>query len=193
MALNLIKVGHALRVHDIKREAAKNLIEDGATWADSPQAAAEGAEAVFLSLPMPAHVEEVVLADNGVLAGITSGKTIIDMSTNAPSVVKELAKMANAQGVAFLDAPVSGGVRGARKGTLAIMVGGEKAVYDSCEPVLKCMGSNVFHVGDIGAGNVAKLVNNISDDGRRRSVDSRSEGRSRSQCVVEDCEGEQWQ
>ena len=161
MALNLIKGGHSLHVHDIKREAAENLIEDGATWADSPQAAAEGAEAVFLSLPMPAHVEAVVLSDTGVLAGIASGKTIVDMSTNAPTVVKELAKKANNQGVAFLDAPVSGGVRGARKGTLAIMVGGDKAVYDSCEPVLKCMGNNVFHVGDIGAGNVAKLVNNM--------------------------------
>ena len=161
MALNLIKGGHSLRIHDIKREATENLIEDGATWVYSAQAAAQGAEVVFLSLPMPAHVEEVALSDNGVLAGIASGKTIVDMSTNAPSVVKELAQKANAEGVAFLDAPVSGGVRGARKGTLAIMVGGDKAVYDRCEPALKCMGSNVFHVGDIGAGNVAKLVNNM--------------------------------
>ena len=161
MALNLLKAGHTLQVYDIKQEAAENLIEDGATWVENPKAAATGVEAVYLSLPMPAHVEEVVLADNGALAGIAAGKTIVDMSTNAPTVVKRLAEKANAQGVRFLDAPVSGGVRGARKGTLAIMVGGDKAVYESCEPTLQCMGSNVFHVGEIGAGNVAKLVNNM--------------------------------
>lgn len=161
MANNLLKAGHALQVNDIKPDAAENLLADGATWADSPKAAAEGVEAVFLSLPMPAHVEEVVLADNGVLAGIARGKTIVDMSTNSPSVVKALAEKTRAQGVHFLDAPVSGGVRGARKGTLAIMVGGERAVYDACETTLRCMGSNVFHVGDVGAGNVAKLVNNM--------------------------------
>ncbi len=161
MALNLLKAGHSLQVYDIKQEAAGNLIEDGATWVESPKAAATGVEVICLSLPMPAHVEEVVLADNGALAGIAKGKTIIDMSTNSPTVVKRLAEQVNAQGVHFLDAPVSGGVRGARKGTLAIMVGGDKAVYDSCESVLQCMGSNVFHVGAIGAGNVAKLVNNM--------------------------------
>ena len=161
MALNLIKGGHSLQVFDVNKEAAQNLIEDGATWVDSPKAAAEGAEAIYLSLPMPRHVEEVVLADNGALAGIGKGKTIVDLSTNSPTVVQGLAKKTNAQGVNFLDAPVSGGVRGARKGTLAIMVGGDKAVYDSCEPALKCMGGNVFHVGDIGAGNIAKLANNM--------------------------------
>ncbi len=161
MALNLLKAGHALQVYDIKQEAASNLIAEGAIWVESPKAAATGAEAVCLSLPMPAHVEEVVLADKGALAGLAPGKTIIDMSTNSPTVVKELAARANAQGVHFLDAPVSGGVRGARKGTLAIMVGGDKAVYETCEPMLHCMGSNVFHVGAIGAGNVAKLVNNM--------------------------------
>ena len=161
MALNLIKGGHSLQVYDVNKEAAANLIEDGATWVDSPKAAAESVEAIYLSLPMPKHVEEVVLANNGALAGMAKGKTIVDMSTNSPTVVQALAEKTNAQGVNFLDAPVSGGVRGARKGTLAIMVGGDKAVYDSCEPALKCMGSNVFHVGDIGAGNVAKLVNNM--------------------------------
>ena len=146
MALNLLKAGHSLQVYDIKQEAAGNLIEDGATWVESPKAAATGVEAICLSLPMPAHVEEVILADNGALAGIAKGKTIIDMSTNSPTVVQRLAEQVNAQGVNFLDAPVSGG---------------DKAVYDSCESVLQCMGSNVFHVGDIGAGNVAKLVNNM--------------------------------
>ena len=101
MALNLLKAGHSLQVYDIKQEAAGNLIEDGATWVESPKAAATGVEAICLSLPMPAHVEEVVLADNGALAGIATGKTIIDMSTNSPTVVKRLAEQVNAQGGAF--------------------------------------------------------------------------------------------
>jgi 3-hydroxyisobutyrate dehydrogenase len=161
MAMNLIKAGHALQVFDVKREAAANLIEAGATWAGSPKDAATGVEAILLSLPMPADVERVVLADNGVLAGTQSGRTIIDMSTNSPTVVRSLAEKTQAKGVNFLDAPVSGGVRGARNATLAIMVGGDKAVYDQYEAVLKAMGANVFHCGAIGAGNVVKLVNNM--------------------------------
>jgi 2-hydroxymethylglutarate dehydrogenase len=161
MALNLMKAGHSLQVHDIRREAAKNLEEAGATWANSPKDAASGVEAVFLSLPMPADVERVVLADNGVLSNMQIGRTIIDMSTNSPTVVRDLAASTKAKGVTFLDAPVSGGVRGARNATLAIMVGGDKAVYEKYEPVLKTLGANVFHCGDIGAGNVVKLVNNM--------------------------------
>lgn len=161
MALNLSKAGHSLLVHDIKREAAANLEEAGATWVNSAKEAATGVEATFLSLPMPADVERVVLAENGVLAGMRSGGTIIDMSTNSPSVVRGLAEKTKAKGVAFLDAPVSGGVRGARNATLAIMVGGEKAVYDQYEPVLKAMGANIFHCGAVGTGNVVKLVNNM--------------------------------
>ncbi len=161
MAMNLVKAGHSVHVTDLRREAATNLEEAGAPWADSPQAAAKGAAFTFLSLPMPKDVEQVVLADNGVLSGSESGSVIVDMSTNAPTTVKSLAEKTQAKGVAFLDAPVSGGVRGARNASLAIMVGGDKGVYDSCEPLLKVMGANVFHVGDVGTGNVAKLVNNM--------------------------------
>jgi 3-hydroxyisobutyrate dehydrogenase len=161
MALNLMKAGHSLQVHDIRREAAKNLEEAGAAWADSPKDAASGVEAAFLSLPMPADVERVVLAENGLLAGMQRGRTIIDMSTNSPKVVRSLATTAKAKGIVFLDAPVSGGVRGARNGTLAIMVGGDKVVYETYEPVLKAIGTNIFYCGDIGAGNVVKLVNNM--------------------------------
>lgn len=161
MAMNLVKAGHSVQVTDLRREAGSNLEEAGARWVESPQAAAQGSTFTFLSLPKPKDVELVVLADNGVLAGSESGSVIVDMSTNAPTTVKDLAEKTQAKGVAFLDAPVSGGVRGARNGSLAIMVGGDKGVYDNCEPVLKIMGENVFYVGDIGAGNVAKLVNNM--------------------------------
>lgn len=161
MAMNLVKAGHSVLVTDLRRDAASNLEEAGARWVDSPQAAAQGSEFTFLSLPKPEDVDLVVLAENGVLSGCASGGVIVDMSTNAPTAVKDLAEKTQAKGVAFLDAPVSGGVRGARNGSLAIMVGGDKIVYDNCEPVLKVMGANVFYVGEIGAGNVAKLVNNM--------------------------------
>ena len=161
MALNLIKAGHSLLVHDIRREAATNLEEAGATWVNSTKEAATGVEVAFLSLPMPADVERVVLAENGALAGMRSGGTIIDMSTNSPAVVRGLAEKTKAKGVTFLDAPVSGGVRGARNATLAVMVGGDKVVYEKYELLLKAIGSNVFHCGDSGAGNVVKLVNNM--------------------------------
>jgi 3-hydroxyisobutyrate dehydrogenase len=161
MAANLQKAGHALQVHDIKREAAQNLLDAGATWVNSPKEAATGVDYVFLSLPMPADVERVVLSENGVLTAMKSGGLIVDMSTNSPTVVRGLAEKTKAKGVTFIDAPVSGGVRGARNATLAIMAGGDKAAYDKCEPLLKAMGANVFYCGDIGAGNVVKLVNNM--------------------------------
>lgn len=161
MALNLLKAGHSLQIHDLRREAAANLEEAGAIWVNSPKEAATGTDVAFLSLPMPADVERVVLADSGVLAGMERGGTIIDMSTNSPTVVRSLAEKTQAKGVAFLDAPVSGGVRGARNATLAVMVGGDKTVYDTYESVLKAIGANVFYVGGVGAGNVAKLVNNM--------------------------------
>jgi 3-hydroxyisobutyrate dehydrogenase len=161
MAANLQKAGHGLQVYDIKREAAQNLLDAGATWANSPKEAATGVDYVFLSLPMPADVERVVLSEDGVLAAMKSGGIIVDMSTNSPTVVRSLAEKTKAKGVTFIDAPVSGGVRGARNATLAIMAGGDKAAYDKCEPLLKAMGANVFYCGDIGAGNVVKLVNNM--------------------------------
>jgi 3-hydroxyisobutyrate dehydrogenase len=161
MAANLQKAGHTLQVHDIKREAAQNLLDAGATWVNSPKEAATGVDIVFLSLPMPSDVERVVLSDNGVLTAMNSGGIIVDMSTDSPSVVRSLAEKTKAKGVTFIDAPVSGGVRGARNATLAIMAGGDKAAYDTCEPLLKAMGANVFYCGDIGTGNVVKLVNNM--------------------------------
>jgi 3-hydroxyisobutyrate dehydrogenase len=160
MATNVLKGGHQLTVHDLRREAADALIDAGATWADSAKAACAGVEAVLLSLPAPPDVEEVVTADHGVLAGLSSGSTIIDLSTNAPSMVRSLSERAAQQGIGFLDAPVSGGTRGARDATLAVMVGGEAETFSRFEPVLRCIGPNVFHTGAIGTGNVAKLINN---------------------------------
>ena len=160
MATNLAKAGHDLTVNDLRREAADPVLEAGATWADSPMAAARGAEAVFLSLPGPKDVEEVVTAANGVLAGMSEGSTVIDLSTNSPSMVRKLCGVAAERKIGFLDSPVSGGTRGAREATLAVMVGGDAELYARFEPALKAIGPNVFHTGEIGTGNVAKLINN---------------------------------
>ncbi len=161
MAANILGAGHGLTVHDLDREATRELEAAGARWADSPKAVAAGAEVVCLSLPGPPEVEELVIGSGGLLDAMESGSVLVDLSTNSPSLVKRLAERAAERGVGFLDAPVSGGVRGARKGTLAVMVGGEPETFATCAPLFEAMGDNVFHVGEVGSGNVAKLVNNM--------------------------------
>ena len=161
MANNLLVAGHDLTVTDIRKEVAAPLLDQGASWAETPREVAAASDVTMLSLPMPADVEKVVTAEDGVLAGAAPGSTIIDLSTNAPSMVRALAVTAAAQDVGFLDAPVSGGVYGARKATLAVMVGGDAELFEQHRPLFDAIGSNVFHVGDIGAGNVAKLINNM--------------------------------
>ncbi|MDH4145255.1 MAG: NAD(P)-dependent oxidoreductase [Acidimicrobiia bacterium] len=161
MAANVLAKGNQLTVFDLRRESADNLVAEGAAWADGPAAAAAAGEVVMMSLPKPPDVEAVVAGPGGVFEGVAPGSVIVDLSTNSPEVVKKLAAMAAERGVGFLDAPVSGGVVGARKGTLAVMVGGDAAQYDRCKPLFDAIGANVFHVGDVGAGNVAKLVNNM--------------------------------
>ena len=161
MAANLLAAGHELTVTDIRKEIAEPLLANGATWADTAKEVAAASDVTMLSLPMPADVEKVVTADDGVLAGAAPGSTIIDLSTNSPSVVRALAVTTAAKGIGFLDAPVSGGIYGARKGTLAVMVGGDAELFEQHRPLFDVIGGNVFHVGDVGAGNVAKLINNM--------------------------------
>jgi len=162
MAANLLKgADRALTVHDARREAAAELVAAGATWAGSPAEVARASEVVFLSLPGPPQVEDVVEGKDGVFAGSAAGATVIDLSTNSPTVVRRLAEEAVKRSIDFLDAPVSGGVRGARKGTLAVMVGGDVSVFARRRPLLESIGDKIFHVGGVGSGNVAKLVNNM--------------------------------
>jgi 3-hydroxyisobutyrate dehydrogenase-like beta-hydroxyacid dehydrogenase len=161
MATNLLRAGHELTVTDVNQEACSNLLDGGAAWAPDAKSVAEAATVVFLSLPAPPDVEAVVTGPDGVLAGAAPGSVIVDLSTNSPTVVAALAVRAAEQQVGFLDAPVSGGVVGARKATLAVMVGGDAELYEQVKPLLDCIGANVFHVGQIGSGNVAKLVNNM--------------------------------
>ncbi|HUG38806.1 MAG TPA: NAD(P)-dependent oxidoreductase [Candidatus Limnocylindrales bacterium] len=162
MATNLMKGGHQLTVNDIRRDAAKAHLEAGAKWADTPRAVAEASEVIFTSLPGPADVEKVALGEQGILGGLAEGRAYFDLSTNSPSVVRRLEQVFSKQGVHLLDAPVSGGPKGAESGRLALWVGGNRSVFDRHKAVLDAIGDKAYYVGPIGAGSVAKLVHNCA-------------------------------
>jgi 3-hydroxyisobutyrate dehydrogenase-like beta-hydroxyacid dehydrogenase len=161
MAANLIKAGHQLTVHDLRREAATNLLEVGAKWADTPKDAVPGNEVVFTSLPVPRDVEVVVLGENGIMEGATRGSVYMDLSTNSPTTIRRIHGICAEKGVNVLDAPVSGGVYGAAAATLAVMVGGDKPTFDRMKPTLDAIGSHVVYCGPIGNGMVCKICNNL--------------------------------
>ena len=161
MARNLLKAGHALTVFDLNTQAVGALVEAGAMAAASPKDAATGAETVITMLPAAAHVRHVLTAEDGVLAGIAKGVPIIDSSTIDPASVKAFAALAAEHGNTFVDAPVSGGTGGAAAGTLTFMVGGSAQVFEQVRPVLSAMGKNLVHCGDTGAGQGAKICNNL--------------------------------
>src|SRR5262249_3904726 len=133
----------------------------GATWAASPREVASLCGVVFTSLPGPRQVDEVALSQEGILAGAAPGTIHVDLSSNSVTSVRRLAGLAAQREVAFLDSPVSGGVRGAEAATLAVMVGGEKAAFEAILPLLEIIGKNIFHLGDVGAGTILKLTNNL--------------------------------
>ena len=162
MCRNIVKrSNHQVTVFDLNAAAVKTCTDLGATAAKSIAEVTKGADVVMTSLPMPRDVEAVTLGDNGILATITRGQTYIDLSTNAPSMVKKIGAAMAAKGIAMLDAPVSGGTVGAEAATIAIMVGGDKKVFDDALPVLQSFSANVIHMGELGTGTVAKLVNNM--------------------------------
>jgi len=163
MASNLQKGGHKLVVYDVRREAAEPHIKAGATWAASPRAVAEAADVVFTSLPGPVEVEAVALDEQGgLIAGLTAGKVYFDLSTNSPTLVRRIHDVFKARGIHMLDAPVSGGPKGAETRKLALWIGGDEDVYKRCKPVLDAIGDQPYYVGPIGAGSVAKLVHNCA-------------------------------
>ncbi len=163
MAANLQKAGHELIVHDARREAAEPHVKAGARWADSPRAVAEASEVVFTSLPGPVEVEAVALDEKqGLLPGLTAGKAFFDLSTNSPTVVRRIHAVFKSRGVHMLDAPVSGGPKGAESRRLALWVGGDEDTFKKYKPVLDAIGDQPYYVGPIGAGSVAKLVHNCA-------------------------------
>jgi 3-hydroxyisobutyrate dehydrogenase len=162
MCRNLIKrSNHSVTVFDLNPAAVKSCTDLGAAAATSIADATRDADIVMTSLPMPRDVEAVTLGDDGILANATRGQTYIDLSTNAPSMVRKIGAAMAAKGIAMLDAPVSGGTVGAEAATIAIMVGGERKAFDDALPVLQSFSANVIHMGELGTGTVAKLVNNM--------------------------------
>jgi 3-hydroxyisobutyrate dehydrogenase len=162
MAANLVKAGHALRVFDLVPDAVDTAASHGAAAATSARDTLAGADVVISMLPASQHVEALYLGPEGILPMIPDGALVVDCSTIAPAIAKKVSAAVTARGLAMLDAPVSGGTAGAAAGTLTFIVGGAHAALERARPVLSAMGKNIFHVGDSGAGQVAKLCNNMA-------------------------------
>ena len=162
MAYNCLNGGNDMVVHDIRREAATQHLEAGATWADTPREVAESTDVVFTSLPGPVEVEAVSLGEDGIMSGMAAGKTYFDLSTSSPTLIRQIHDRVAPMGINVLDAPVSGGPAGAASGRLAIWVGGDKAAFDQHKAVLDSIGDAAYYVGPIGSGAVAKLVHNCA-------------------------------
>lgn len=160
MSRNVLKAGYEVIVLE-SNKSAPELVAAGAKAASSPKAVAEQADVIITMLPNSPQVREVILGDNGVIEGARPGAVVIDMSSIAPLVSKEIAAKLEQKGIEMLDAPVSGGEPKAIEGTLSVMVGGKKDVFDACYDVMKSMAASVVHTGDIGAGNVTKLANQV--------------------------------
>ncbi len=161
MALNLLKAGYPLVVHNRSREVVAELVAAGAEQAFSPQEVSSKVEVVFTNLPDSPDVEEVTLGENSVLSGAKKGLVLVDHSTIKPSLARKIAEKFSALGAFALDAPVSGGDIGAQNGTLAIMVGGSAEALERVRPMLEVMGKSITHVGDAGSGQIAKAANQV--------------------------------
>jgi 2-hydroxy-3-oxopropionate reductase len=161
MAKNLLKASHSLVVYDIMPAGMEELVAAGADKGSSPKDVASRTDIVITMVPDGPEVEQAVLGSDGVLEGARKGTIVVDMSSISPMVSQKVGAACEAEGVEFLDAPVSGGEPKAIDGTLAIMVGGRKDVFDKVEPILRQMGSSVVLTGKVGAGNVTKLANQI--------------------------------
>ena len=161
MARHIIEGGHELTIYDISETAAKDLVDLGAKWANSPSIVATNSEVIFTSLPTPQDVEQVVIGEGGLLDGAIEGTTFFDLSTTDPETITRISESTSQKGITLLDAPVSGGTTGAEEGTLCVMVGGDKSKYDKYKSVLDLIGTQVVYCGNLGAGAVCKIVNNL--------------------------------
>lgn len=162
MAANLVKAGHTVKAFDLSEQACHLARVQGVHVVASVAEAIQGAGTVISMLPASKHVESLYLGDEGVLAGVTTGTLVIDCSTIAPASAQKVAQAAQAKGIHMIDAPVSGGTAGASAGTLTFIVGGPVESLDLARPALQAMGKNIFHMGQAGAGQVAKLCNNMA-------------------------------
>jgi len=170
MALNILKAGNELTVYNRTIGKEKDIINEGATWAKSPQDAAAEAEIIVTCVSDTPDVEEIILGKCGIIHSAPRGSIIIDMSTISPTATRHISEELSKKGVKMLDAPVSGGPEGAQNGTLAIMVGGDGEDFEKALPILEVMGKTVTHVGPIGAGQTTKAINQIIIAGTYISV-----------------------
>ena len=161
MAVNVATAGFELMVYDVREEPLKELAALGATVAHSPREIGAHGEIIELVVVDDAQVEAVTLGEGGVLSGARPGSVIAIHSTVHPKTVRKIAELAQARGVGVIDAEVSGGERGAQAKTLCYMVGGDKALFERCRPVFATSGANIFHLGDLGSGAIAKLAHNL--------------------------------
>jgi 2-hydroxymethylglutarate dehydrogenase len=161
MAYNVLKTPFPMTVFDTNPRAMENLVEAGARPAGSAREVVESSEIVLTSLPASPDVEASYLEPGGLVERARPGTILIDLSSVLPSTPRKIEPRARTRGVHFLEAPVSGGVTGARAATLAIMVGGEPGALELARPVLRAIGPNIFHVGPVGAGNTVKAINNM--------------------------------
>ncbi|HEX9181501.1 MAG TPA: NAD(P)-dependent oxidoreductase [Burkholderiales bacterium] len=161
MALHLLRAGHPLTVYARRPDAARPLTEAGAALAATPREVAQASDVIFTMLTNTPDVEQVVLGREGVIHGAHSGSVVVDCSTIAPGATRMMAQRLGERGVAMLDAPVSGGGIGAEQATLSIMVGGKPEVFERVRPLFQRLGKTIVHIGDHGAGQVAKAVNQL--------------------------------
>lgn len=161
MASNLVKAGHNLKVYDLVPEAVAQLVKEGAVEVKSPREAVAGVDFVVSMLPAGKHVAGVYLGEEGILDVLDSKVVVIDSSTIDADTARQVGEAAGERGIAMMDCPVSGGVAAAAAGTLAFMCGGKADTFEKVKPVLEGMGDKIFHAGDHGAGQIAKMCNNM--------------------------------
>ena len=162
MALNLMRAGYDLTVYSRTKAKCEEVLAAGAQWADSPAACTEGQDAVLTMVGYPKDVEEVYFGERGILSAAKPGMLLIDMTTTSPKLSERIYAAAKERGADALDAPVSGGDTGAKAGTLAIMVGGEEAVFERAKPIFEAMGKNIVYEGPAGSGQHTKMANQIA-------------------------------
>jgi 2-hydroxy-3-oxopropionate reductase len=161
MSKNLLKKGYPLVVYDIIKGRVEDIAKHGAQAAGSAKEIAERSDVIIIMVPSSPHVREVVLGEGGVIEGAHEGSTVIDMSTIDPMTTREISQILSERGARMLDAPVARGVPAAVAGTLVIFVGGDEKTYEECRDILAVMGTDIYYVGDSGAGEVVKIVNNL--------------------------------
>jgi 3-hydroxyisobutyrate dehydrogenase len=161
LASSLLREGFDLTVHDLNQDAARDLVKRGARWAASPEELASGVDAVITCLPSPAASAIVLTGDDGVLEGLRAGGTWIEMSTSDQREIARIAARAATRGITTLEAPVTGGVHRAAAGEITVLVGGDRAVYETHLRALEAMGGSIFYMGELGKASLIKVITNM--------------------------------